>query len=328
MKRIRSLLNKVNFAFGRNPEVQKTDKKFIPHPYKAVLIISADFELAWASRYSKSAEDPYKRSIENAKRARKNIPDILDLCDINNIPITWATVGHLFLEKCSKKDGKAHPEMNRLDHFENEFWNFRKGDWFDLDPCTNWKEAPEWYAPDIIKDILNRKTGHEIGCHTFSHIDCRDEICTKATFTDEIKECKKLAEIYNIKLRSFVHPAHTIGNLDNLAGMGFTNFRTNYRNVLGYPKEHSNGLWEFEQTSEFVYRKAWSIDYHIHRYTEIINRAIKSNTVCYFWFHPSFNTIIVDKILPHVFTFIKEKKNEIWVTTHREYVNWIKDINI
>ena len=126
-------------------------------------------------------------------------------------------------------------------------------------------------------------------------------------------------------LKSFVHPAHTIGNLDNLTKQGFTNFRTDYRNILGFPKQHQNGLWEFEQTAEFVYRKEWSIDYHIFRYIEIIKRAIKTNTVAVLWFHPSFPSAVVEQILPEVFKFLDKNRNQIWITSHGDYIDWLNE---
>lgn len=326
MQKVKSILSKINFSLARNPIIEKylQYERFIPRPFKTVVLISADFELAWASRYSKKTIEPYELTKMNAKRERSNLPLILELCDAFYIPVTWATVGHLFLDKCDKINGMAHPEIKRLPYFENEFWRYDKGDWFEYDPCTNYQDDPEWYAYDIIKNILTRKVRHEIGCHTFSHIDCRDDICSAESMRSELQACKRLADEWKIELKSFVHPAHTIGNLDTLAQYGFTNFRTNYRNVLGYPKKHKNGLWKFEQTAEFVYRKAWSVKYHIQRYKEIIKRAVKTNTVCILWFHPSFDAVVVDRILPPVFAYIRENRDQIWVATHREYVDWLE----
>ena len=93
--------------------------------------------------------------------------------------------------------------------------------------------------------------------------------------------------------------------------------------MLTYPKQHPNGLWEFEQTAEFVYRPEWSIKYHIYRYKKIIDRAIKSNTVCYFWFHPSFDPIFVEEILPVIFQYISAKRDQMWVITSGEYTDYL-----
>lgn len=237
--------------------------------------------------------------------------------------MTWATVGHLFLESCNRCEGLAHPELPRLDHFDNDFWRFQGVDWFEFDPCTDYKTNPEWYCPGLIRMILDSPIKHEIGCHTFSHIDCSDEICKPALMTAELKECKNIASKWGLNITSFVHPGYTIGNLDTLSREGFTNFRTDYRNVLGYPMKHDNGLWEFEQTTEFVYNKKWSFDYHIYKYKEIIKRAIKSNTLCVLWFHPSFDSVVVEKILPEVFDFINKNRDQIWLVTHGEYVGWL-----
>jgi len=323
-RQLKAQISKINFSLGRNPIIErhKEWRKFIPEPYKAVVTISADFELAWAWQYAK-AQNPYQLAVEKAKQARQNIPKIFSLCDIYNIPITWATVGHLFLESCKAENNIPHPEINRLNHFENRYWKFEKGDWFQNDPCSNVKDSPEWYAPDLIKDILSRKVGHEIGCHTFSHIDCRDEVCYSEVFNSEIEACKSEAEKLGLQLKTFVHPTHTIGNLDNLGKQGFTSFRTDYRNVLGYPIKHKNGLWEFQQTAEFVYRKGWSIDYHIYRYKKIIDRAIKSNTVCYFWFHPSFDPVFVEKIMPEIFKYLEQNRDKIYIATTSKYVDMI-----
>jgi hypothetical protein len=321
----RSTLNKLNFALGRNPEIEKKLdwRRFIPNPYKAVLLISADFELAWAWQYAKNAHGKLDMALEKARLERANIPELVKLCDEYSLPMTWATVGHLFLESCAK-NGLPHSDLPRLPFFQNEFWRFAKGDWFQNDPCSNYKDAPEWYCPDLIKMILAAKEKHEIGCHTFSHIDCRDGTCPPEVMRAELQECKKIALERGIGLKSFVHPGYTIGNLDALADEGFSNYRTDYRNVLGYPKKHANGLWEFEQTAEIAYREDWSIDYHISRFIAIIKRAIKTNSVCVLWFHPSFDPVVVEKILPEVFRFIDENKDQILATTNSQYVDWLE----
>lgn len=322
----RSIASKLKFAMGRSPVMQTRPdwRRFIPQPFRAVLLISADFELAWAWQFAKSGGS--NLALEKARLERRNMPELIRLCDEYSIPVTWATVGHLFLESCVR-NGLPHPDLPRLPFFENDFWRYDEGDWFRNDPCSNYQDAPEWYCPDLIEMILNAKVKHELGCHTFSHIDCRDDVCPPELLRAELQECEKHAKKRGIELKSFVHPGHTIGNLPVLAKEGFTNFRTDYRNVLAYPKKHENGLWEFEQTADISYRKYWSVDYHIYRYITIIKRAIQSNTACVLWFHPSFAALIVDRILPEVFRFIHDHKDELWVTTHGEYAAWLESAN-
>ena len=172
---IRAVLSKVNFALGGNPKVRKRGdwRNYIPNPYKAVLLISTDFEMAWAWQFSKNSPNPLKEAKKLALIERENVPLILQICDEYNIPLTWATVGHLFLNSCNSISGCVHPDILRLPHFENNFWKFSGKDWFENDPSTNYINDPEWYCPDLIKLILETKVKHEIGFHTFSLIDCR-----------------------------------------------------------------------------------------------------------------------------------------------------------
>lgn len=328
-RKVKSVLSKINFALGRSPKIEKISDKttYIPEPYKAVVTITADFELAWAWRYSKSVPNPLERAHKKAKLERENLPVILELCEKYNIPITWATVGHLFLDKCDKNHGLVHPEIIRLSNFENKYWRFSSVDWFEHDPGSNYLKAPEWYCPDLIDSILSSDVGHEIGCHTFSHIDCRDEVCPKEVFNSEINMCINLASKKGIKLTSFVHPGHTIGNLDNLANLGFTSFQTDPGNILGFPVKHKNGLWEIKRTSELAENPEWTIDYQIKRYKSIIKRAIKSHTVCNLWFHPSFGTSFLAEVFPEILQFLNDNSESIIIMTISDYVDYLAGIH-
>jgi len=331
MKRpVKAILSRLKFGVGLTPKIDKNSYSqnltFVPSQYKAVVLISADFEMAWASRYTKNSKQPLEFALEKGRLTRKNVPVILDLCEKYNVPITWATVGHLFLDSCEVTNGIKHPEIKKLPFFENQFWKFSRGDWFDYDPCTDYKSDSEWYAPDLINDITSRKTEHEIGCHTFSHIDCTDTICSDEVFDSEIVLCKKLAEQSSIKLSSFVHPGHTIGHLKNLANHGFSCYRTDYCDTIGYPVWHDEGLWELQSSAQIEFRKDWSTQYQIYRLTKVVKRAIKSNTVCNLWFHPQIeNEEFVNKVFEGLFRFLKQRNQEVWVTTMHNYISYLNN---
>ena len=215
MQYLKSQLSKINFELHRNPRLELPDGRFqyVPEPYKAVFLLQADFELAWAWQFSKSSEQPLQKALQHARTERANIPHILQLCDRYAIPITWATVGHLFLEQCNRSNDVAHAELPRLPFFENQYWHYKEKDWFANDPCSHYQQAPEWYAPDLIRQILDSQAGHEMACHTFSHIDCSDAHCPSGVLRAEIQACQQAATAIGVQLRSFVHPAHTIGNI-------------------------------------------------------------------------------------------------------------------
>ncbi|OQX96824.1 MAG: hypothetical protein B6I20_13960 [Bacteroidetes bacterium 4572_117] len=233
-----------------------------------------------------------------------------------------------YLSKLSFEFGRnptAHPELKKLEYFESPYWKFDHGDWFEADPCTNVDKDPEWYAPDLVKNIKNSTTKHEFGCHTFSHIDCRESVCTPEVFKSELNECRKHAKLNNLDLKSFVYPGHTIGNIDYLKDLGFSSYRSNFINTLGLPVKRKDGLWEHKSTVEFDIRPNWSMEYHIYRYKKLIDRAIKSNTTCHFWFHPSFSNQFLTEIMPEVLKYIDSKRSDIWVTTMKEYTEWLNE---
>jgi len=323
---IKANLSKINFELGRNPTVEITDqvKKYIPQPYRAVFTLSADFELAWAWRFSKELGDPLAGALQKARLARKNVPLILQYCEQYQIPITWATVGHLFLAECQCED-RPHAEMERPNHFENGYWRFDRGDWYRDDPCTDYKTDPEWYCPDLLEAIKSSPVNHEVGCHTFSHIDCRDEVCPPEVFRSELTKCRQLAEAEGIRLDTFIYPAHTVGNLDELAPLGFTNYRSNIGNVLGYPIRHQSGLWEIKSSMQLELRPQWSAAYHIYRAKKTIDRAIKHQSVCHFWFHPSFSTEYLQEVFTEVLNYLHKRRDELHITTMGEYISWLND---
>ncbi len=99
------------------------------------------------------------------------MPRILEAFDSRRLPATWAVVGHLLLGSCQRGvDGRAHPEIPRIEPFETPWWKFEGPDWFQHDPCTDVHRDPAWYAPDLVALIRDSPTGHEIASHTFSHM--------------------------------------------------------------------------------------------------------------------------------------------------------------
>lgn len=316
----------LSFQMGQNPvtEQKRADfRSFIPEPYDGVVMVSADFELAWAWRFDKLNPNPKENSILLAKKERNNIPKLLELSEKYHIPITWGTVGHLFLEKCNCENEIVHPEIHRLPYFENDWWKYEKGDWFADDPCGGVQEAPSWYAPDLVSQIINSPVKHEIACHSFSHISCDNGICSPDVLMSELDASQKAADKFGIQLRSFIFPGHTMGNYDTLAQAGYSSMRTNFINTIGYPVKHNNGIWEHKTTMELNYNPLFSIKMNIARLKKIIDKSINKNLVCNFWFHPSFDAVSLESVVPEVFKIINNRKRKLWVTTMQEYTRWL-----
>src|SRR2546426_7157728 len=89
-----------NLKAGIKPQPRVCDGIAIA-PFKnnarAAACISADFELSWAFRH-------HPREVARAKgrQERENMPYLLQILERYSFPITWATVGHLFLESCAR----------------------------------------------------------------------------------------------------------------------------------------------------------------------------------------------------------------------------------
>ncbi|HSP88418.1 MAG TPA: polysaccharide deacetylase family protein [Ignavibacteriaceae bacterium] len=314
-------LSKMAFTFSNKPFAKKDDivreKKF-PGSASGGFIVSADFELGWAFRYSKLNPKP----IEMAELERRNFPYIIKILEDYNVPITWATVGHLMLQQCKKGD---HDWMKRIPYMDDH-WRFMNGDWFDCDPYTSWEKGKHWYAPDLIEQILNSKIKHEIGCHTFSHIDCTYRNCPPEVIDDELKACIEAAKPWGIELKSLVFPGGTAGNYEILKKHGFQIYRKNISIDIAYPYFDEHELLLSPTSASFGDNGfGWSADYYIYRFKKFIDKAIETGTVCHVWFHPSVDIWTLDNVLPGVIKYAAEKREEgkLWIPTMGEIANHI-----
>lgn len=317
---IKSKISRLNYWLSNKPKVNpwtNLEKKF-PSNTKGGLFISADFELGWAVRFSKLNKDPE----EFGMRERENIPIILGLLEKYNIPITWSTVGHLFLESCNKGD---HDWMQRIPHFDDH-WKFTKGDWFDCDPYSNYKLAPAWYAPDLIKEIRGSTTKQELAYHTFSHIDCSDKHCPVDVIEDEFKAGKIIEEQWGIKFQSLTFPGGKAGNFATLKKYGIEICRHRYKDFeLSYPFMNEYGIIVTPTGPAISIKyKEWPIHYTFSQYKKAIDKAIKTGTFLHLWFHPSQNEEDFTLLLPLILEYASKmrEKGLLWVTTMGDFVDF------
>jgi peptidoglycan/xylan/chitin deacetylase (PgdA/CDA1 family) len=311
-----------------HPRIGKRPNTPAPYaaPYlfdaSAALVISADFELSWAWMYA-SAEE---RTL--GLQDRINFNDILQILEKFNVPITWATVGHLFLDSCSRdlKAGLPHSELSRpKKHYKNAYWEWNEEDWYQHDPCSDLKSHPDWYAPDLILKILHSKVKHEIGTHTFSHIDFSDTNCDTILADSEISECINVMKFFNLVPRSIVFPGNFAGNFKILREKGIISYRGVGRIELSYPSK-MNGLWNIRQ-SIFLFSRDY-INYlkKMKRYTEI---AIKYNMVVHMGFHPAdLDKKRVNNILIPFFKYVSNKREngDIWIATMYDIAKYCEAI--
>lgn len=253
---------------------------------KGTVVLSADFELAWAWRFSKRKVNP----IEMGRQERAHFPIILQKLNDLQIPITWATVGHLFLDSCTCNQGRAHHELPRPDYFENEYWRFDKGDWYDIDPCGSYKTHPEFYCPDLIENILNSPISHDIGCHSFSHCDFNEKNSTPELIEAELDACKQAMAKFGLSPRSFVFPGNFTGHHTLLKNAGIEIARTRNGKLveIGFPIQHPSGLTLIHDSAPFDLNEAgWTTQQLLWRLKKYLERAIDKKAIVHYWFHPS-----------------------------------------
>ena len=277
--------------------------------------ISADFELAWAWREWGTA-----RAEEVGLRERANVPVILELLDHLDIPITWATVGHLFLESCADDNGgPSHPGMPRPPI--NRRWD---GDWYKHDPGTSAVKHPAWYCPDLIRSIQQAKAAHEIGSHSFSHIEFSRECSNETLVAAEILECQRSMGRFGIQPRTLVYPFNIMGHqyLPILARHGFTVVRhRDPRFVLSCPERDSSGVYKIYESMGLRESRRY------HQPTKasiLIELAVRNGLCFHFWFHPSAVTgaacATMREILQHLAS--RRDKGEVWVATMKDLVSY------
>ena len=180
--------------------------KLRKNPYP-VFIMSLDTESIWGYvRY------PHNKVVnllsQDESNGRKSIDTLLSLFEKYNIPATWATVGHLFLDHCEAEDGMLHRDMPR----------FKEG-WYSSDPGSNIEQDPLYYGRDFLEKIRSSKINHEIGYHTFSHVPFSE--CSREVARAEIDKSVEIGKDWGIDFTSFVFPEHKVGHLDILRDYGF-----------------------------------------------------------------------------------------------------------
>jgi len=283
-----------------------------PGGRRVALVISADFELAWAWRFNKLVDNPMADAVLRAGRTRENVPRILELCERHEVPITWATVGALFLDRRScEREIDNLPVPGAL---ENEFWRVPAEEWYKAYRESQGDEI--WHCPGLIESILASKVKHEIGCHTFSHVDCAR---SPAEVVDaELDACRRAAKRFGVELHTLVFPANYRGNLPVLKRHGYLGYRHDMEHELDRPRQDELGMWMIPGGLELEIKPGWSPQSTLAMLMRVLRRPLPEGTVISLWFHPSFPGENVEKLFPPLFRILEESRDRIWVTTFGE----------
>ncbi len=312
LKTIFSLKGNFTEAYPAKKKVfQSVEIAPFKNDMKATVCISADFELNWAWR-----ELSLKERNHKGARARKNFPLILEILEEYTVPITWATVGHLFLKSC-EREGKELPHQSMPRPPVNNGWN---GDWYVHDPCTDVNEDPLWYAPDLIQQIIESNVPHEIATHSFSHVDFSPGNSDDKLIIREIEECIKVMVPLGLKPKSLVFPFNKMGYsyLDVLSDLGITSVRHRDAKVrLSYPVRTRSGVYKIYESMNL--RSTRYYDY-VDKAKVFVEEAAKRHAVYHLWFHPSDTTSVFENEFHSIIKYIcdEREKGLVWIATMSE----------
>ena len=309
---LKVLASELVFKYSGRPYVYHDPAVHPAHGLpRGVVTFSIDFELAWGWAYAKgfSREDAVRIGLHE----RSQVPRILEKMDEYAIPATWATVGHLFLERCGGgENGTAHQDMRRMPHFENEYWRFTSGDWYQVDPCTDYQRDPAWYAPDLIAQILHAKAKHEMACHSFAHGGF-GSYCPPEIAEANIAACFEAMEPFGLKPKTWVFPGNDVGNFEALAKKGFRTVRSFpvERAEISLPIRRSDGMWDIHESTPIdLEGKGWHLDERLARLKKFVDKAAETKLAAHIWFHPSLPADQMNGLLFPLFRYCAEQREK------------------
>jgi len=182
-----------------------------------------EVEMAWGFAHKKKIDSQKVTSV--SINVREILDSILGMLEKYRVPVTWAFLGHLLLDHCSRdSDGLPHSDMPR------PRYSWLKNDWYSHDPCSDIEREPAWYGKDVIERIVKHvrqsSLPHDIGCHSFSHQMFGDPGCGEELARAEISKCVELmTKEYGLVPKVFSFPRDYVGHLDVLKELGFVAFR-------------------------------------------------------------------------------------------------------
>jgi peptidoglycan/xylan/chitin deacetylase (PgdA/CDA1 family) len=259
---------------------------------KSCFMISLDIELLWGVIHTN--EYYLIRLLKEAggEGIRRRINNILKSLERFEIPATWAFVGHLFLDRCDKERGVPHLDMPRPTR-----------DWYSVDPCTDIERNPLYYGRDIVERVIASEIDHEIGYHSFSHVQFSK--CRRDVAEAEIKKGIEISKDFGINLVSFVFPDNQVGHLDLLSSNGFKIYRGPYTGKN--PSDHGGfkrivygiqNKFTAYQSYPFFHRGLWCVQgsmsvedrqlpwIALPKFNFWLKRAVESNTLFHLVIHP------------------------------------------
>jgi len=198
---------------------------------RGAMVFSLDFELAWGTRTSSEAPPP-----PGLSRVEEVVERLLAIFARHGVSATWATVGHLVLRREELMDGRFNWDLPEPD------LPWFQGKWYEGIPAFDSDAGSAYYAPELVRAILDCPVPQELACHTFTHMLLGDGDCTSEVAAAELWKSQQAAGNWGVELSSLVFPRNRVGHLAEVAAAGFRCYRG--ENSEWYWFGHASGLFE------------------------------------------------------------------------------------
>jgi peptidoglycan/xylan/chitin deacetylase (PgdA/CDA1 family) len=279
-------------------------------PHKGVFLITLDTEMLWG--HPSPVVDGIALEGKGCE-VREAISTLLDLFEVYRIPATWAVVGHLCLDECSKGSCLTSRNIEKYGYVADDY----------RDPYSDIQKEPLYYGSDIIEAIRSSQIPHDIGSHSFSHP--RFTAMTRAMAEAEVKEARRVLDDLGIEAVSFVFPYNEVSYVDIIAKYGFKIYRGRiparsgpHRIVPPSVRPKWGGLaWELPGSMYFHYSRVPGGT--LLRAKLGLDKAIRSDSVFHLFLHP-WNLLVNDQLREQLSQFLayvsgKRERGEITVAT-------------
>ncbi len=154
--------------------------------------------------------------------------------------------------------------------------------------------------------IGEANAGHEIGIHTYSHIDVSS--CTESELEHEVKKCIEVVGLEQDP-KTFVFPWNRVGHFEKLKQMGFKAYRGKERIIRAPVMER--GLWNIPPVYYIDTRSLGAYDV----VRKFVDFCVEARCVFHLWTHPwsivysENKDLLVENVLDPLFAYLNAKRN-------------------
>lgn len=273
---------------------------------KAEFILSLDFELGWGSIENGLWKPRETKGVY--EKLRSVLPVFLRELDALEIPVTWAFVGAMLDD----------PEQRTFDHLPQDIKNKTLS--FVKQAKSNTTDAR-----DLFDMILDSRTKHALGSHTYSHVRFDYPGLDEEFIRNEMEQFERISKNYGVTTDSLVFPQNIEGFHEQLRQLSYQSVRTPPNKLpsknkmlhlissaitpppLSIIHKMDNGLSKHSGSMFFNSgaKRMHRLPFILKQALSGLNHAIKRDGIIHIWIHP-FNLAESPLLLSSLLSVLKQ----------------------